>query len=97
MKEKIMKILIEDLSYTEYIARVTAEDLLSIDERLMDGLNTWVESGIMKNYSVQSFSTDDFVLRKGFTYPAALIAIDWLLRDYFTAYQELTSFNGVEN
>ncbi len=90
MFEKIKSILVNELQYSEYAADLTARDLTNLRPQFQASLARWLEDRTMTETSVSKFSTSDLMKRKGFTYPAALIALDWLLADPAAAEKELS-------
>lgn len=90
MKEKIIKILITELDYSEYAANLTADDLLGITQKLQPTLQKWLDTRVMTDIEVSGFSIKMLMEQREFTFPSALIAIDWLLTDPSTAKSALS-------
>lgn len=85
MKEAITTILINELGYSPYAARVTGRDLTDAalqNEDIADAVCAWMaDRDDARNISEQEFSTADLVHSGAMSYPAALIFIDWLRAD----------------
>lgn len=90
-KERIKNILKSECGYSDYEATVTATDLCNIHPQLQSALSAWVDSRIETNVSVSGFSTVSLMKKKGVSYPAALIALDWIIEDPKTAIADLSS------
>lgn len=90
MKDKIEKILMEELDYAEFAAKVTALDLMNLQPQLRDALYLWAKDRTETNIWVEGYSTFNLMASKGFTYPAALIALDWLITETEIAKMELS-------
>lgn len=80
MKEEIIKILMER-RYTEKQAASVASDLLDVDEQLKDGLQHWLATNEEKDYEVADFKLSELKQQFDMTYPAALLTIDWLIKE----------------
>lgn len=91
MNEKIKSILMNELKYSEYAADVTAQDLDNIQPQLKKALDKWLLDRTISDVETLGFSARKLMADKGFAYPAALIAMDWLLTDPATAQKELSS------
>ena len=90
MKDKIIKILKNELSYSDSVADVTADDLLSLSPQLQPALSKWLEKRELTNVEVQGFSIKQLMEQRGYTFPSALISMDWLLTEPDIAKKELT-------
>jgi hypothetical protein len=89
MLDAIKQILIKELGYSDHSASITAKDLLSLDQSLQNALNDWVEDRTEVEFGVEGFTTNWLITEKGMTYPAALIALDWLIKEPEVAKNEL--------
>ena len=88
MKDKIVEILKKELDYSEYVANVTANNLVSISPQLQPVLAKWVDTREMTNVEVLGFSIKQ-LMERDYTFPSALISMNWLLTDPETAKKEL--------
>ena len=92
MKQKdIKKVLIKELDYTEYEAEITAKDLLELDYRLFPYFEKWLKDRTISELEVRGFCVSKMMKDNGFTYPASLLALDWLIREPETAKEALSS------
>lgn len=89
--KKLCDILVNELDYSEYEAGVTANDLLNLQPRFQPALEKWVENREETDIAIGAISSAKLVRDKKFTYPAALIALDWVATDPETAVPILTS------
>ena len=91
MKEKIIEILVKELDYSDHVANITADDLLKIQPQLQPALQTWLDTRDIVNVEVLGFSIKQLMEQRDYTFPSALISMDWLLTDPEIAREELTS------
>ncbi len=91
MLQAVKAILINELKYTEYVAETTARDLVNLQPQLKPALDKWIADRTTTDITVESFSALQLMSDKGFTYPAALIAMDWLLTEPEAAKKDLAS------
>lgn len=89
-KAALEQILITELGYSPFEAAVTADDLLNLQPQLTAAAERWARDRTQTELSVSGFSALELMKRKHFTYPAALIALDWLLTDPEAAARELS-------
>lgn len=80
MKEEIVKILMER-GYPEKQAVSVASDLLNVDERLKNGLQHWLAENKEEDYEAEGFKLSELKQKFDMTYPAALLTIDWLIKE----------------
>ena len=90
-KKEICDILVNELDYSEYEAGVTANDLLNLQPRFQTVLEKWVTSREETDIVIGAISSTKLMRDKRMTYPAALIALDWVVTDPETAVPILTS------
>ena len=84
MEELIYKTLLER-GYDEKSAKMVLPDLLNLSEPLKSLLKAWLE-----NDAVAGFSVSELQKERGMNYPAALLTIDWLIKDPENAKRSLT-------
>lgn len=84
-------ILVAELGYSEYEAKVTVNDLATLQEQFQSALKKWVATREETEIVIESISSTKLIQEKKFTYPAALIALDWVATDPETAIPVLTS------
>jgi hypothetical protein len=89
MKEKIANILINEYGYSDHAAEVTAADLLNLQPLLQPVLQAWLDTRAITEVEVQGFSINQLMARE-YTFPSALISLDWLLTEPDVAKAELT-------
>ena len=80
MKEEIVKILIER-GYPEKQAVSAASNLLNVDNQLQNGLHLWLTIGKETDYQIEGFKLSKLKQKFDMTYPAALLTIDWLIKE----------------
>lgn len=79
-KESITKVLLAH-QYPEKQAGTVAQELMLIDKRLVPALNSWISNGSEQDYMAEGFSLHGLKNKFGMIYPAALLTIDWLLKE----------------
>ena len=84
MKEYIQKTLIER-GYPEKQADFVVSNLLEIDQTLQKGLLLWLENLEETDYQIEGFKLSELKQKFNMTYPAALLTIDWLIKEPETA------------
>ena len=80
MRNKIYEILIEN-GYSEKSANLVLNELAQLSAPLNDYLEEWIETGNCKDYTVDGFSIFDFQMNRKMKYPAALLTMDWLIKE----------------
>ncbi len=80
MKEEVIKILIER-GYPEKQAVPVASNLLNVDNQLQNGLHLWLTIGKETDYQIEGFKLSELKQKFDMTYPAALLTIDWLIKE----------------
>ncbi|WP_455629607.1 hypothetical protein [Parabacteroides sp.] len=78
--EKIKEILIER-GYPEKQATTVAIDLLDIDKQLQGLLHDWLENEKETDCQVAGFKLSELKHKFDMTYPAALLTMDWLIKE----------------
>ena len=90
-QKKLCDILVKELDYSEYEAGVTANDLLNLQPRFQTALEKWVTNRDETDITIGAISSSKLMHDKKMTYPATLIALDWVATDPETAVPILTS------
>ena len=80
MRNKIYEALIEN-GYSEKSANLVLNELAQLSAPLNDCLVEWIETGNCKDYAVDGFSIFDFQENRKMKYPAALLTMDWLIKE----------------
>lgn len=81
MKQRIVEILIAR-GYTEKQAKVLGESLSKIDASLKVGLDKWlINESEEADYNIHGFTLSEIKQKFKMTYPAALLSMDWVLRE----------------
>lgn len=78
--EEIKNILISR-GYTEKQALAIAPELLQMDNSLQKGFRCWLVSEEEADYIVEGFKLSELKHKFDLTYPAALLTIDWLIKE----------------
>ena len=78
--EKIKEVLLER-GYTDKQVNAVIYDLMIIDESLKEGFSLWLESEKETDYTIQGIALSELRNKFGMTYPAALLTMDWLIKE----------------
>ncbi len=89
-KETLVKNLIQR-GYDEKSANLVAKDLLELDSPLNDYLHQWIEGEIITDYTIDNYSIVSFMQERSMTYPAALLTMDWIIKEPEKALKSLKS------
>ena len=76
----IQDILIER-GYPEKQAIAVAADLQTIDPALNNGLQSWLTDQTETDYRIEGFQLSELKRKFDMTYPAALLTMDWLIKE----------------
>lgn len=80
-KNYIYNVLLER-GYDENSARLIAAELTMLHKPLDAYLEKWVQNGTdITDYSVNGYSIKQLMAERGMTYPAALLTMDWLIKE----------------
>ena len=78
--EKIKEVLLER-GYAGKQVNTVINDLMAMDESLKEGFSLWIESEKETDYTIQGITLSELKNKFGMTYPAALLTIDWLIKE----------------
>ena len=67
--------------YPEKTASILAEDLSRVSAELEPCLQSWLESGEEIDYCAGAFSAKGLMQKYQLQYPAALLSLDWVIKD----------------
>ena len=76
----IQDILIER-GFPEKQAISVAFDLQDIDLALQNGLQSWLTDQTETDFLIEGFKLSDLKQKFDMTYPAALLTVDWLIKE----------------
>ncbi|MCK8622521.1 hypothetical protein [Prevotella sp. E13-27] len=87
--EQIKDILLQR-GYSERNAAIASKELVDISDKLTPILMDWLnDENCQKDYSVEGHSIQE-CLENGMKYPAAILTMDWLIKDPKVALRSLT-------
>ena len=87
-KNTIISILTER-GYKPHNAALVADDLTRLSSPLNVALRRWLDTEKMSDFSANGYSIFQFMQQWGMKYPAALLTMDWILKEPETAIREL--------
>jgi len=88
--EKIIEKLIS-VGYPENAAKMTAKELSQIDNSLIAALNLWFQADEETDMTIEGFTLSELKTKHKMSYPAALLTIDWLIKEPEIATKAITS------
>lgn len=91
MMEKEIKTILLDRGYSERNASLVARELLQLSEQLRPLLSRWISNEEETlDYEAHGYTIRGLMTNRGMTYPAALLTIDWLIKEPEQAKRSLT-------
>lgn len=87
--EKIIKKLIS-VGYPENAAKSTARELSQIDSSLNNALASWMNNEVETDMTIEGFTLSELQTKHKMSYPAALLTMDWLIKEPKLATMALT-------
>lgn len=88
-REDIIQSLIKN-RYPNNVIDGVADELMSIDKKLIPLLLKWVEDNTETDYAVEGFTLLELKDVYKMSYPAALLSIDWLIKEPHIAKQAIS-------
>ena len=79
-KNQIIATLVKR-GYGDRNAALVAEELLKLSEKLMPLFENWLIREEKKDFVSHGFSLDSLQSERGMTYPAALLTMDWIIKE----------------
>lgn len=76
-----IKKCLQERGYKKQEVEILSEDLNSIHKDLFSCLEKWVNSGMECDYSSHGISINELINKYGLKYPAALLSIDWVIKE----------------
>ena len=76
-----MEEILTKRGYTQKQASLLTKELKDIDERLKPALDNWMRDETETDFRAEGFTLLGLKQQYDMTYPAALISIDWVLKD----------------
>ena len=89
-KVKIVETL-KQRGYDEKSANLVANDLLELKSPLDKYLQEWIDDGIIRDFKTNNYSITCLMKDRSMTYPAALLTIDWIIKEPDKALKSLIS------
>ena len=79
-RDDIIKVLIQS-GYDAPAAEVVSNEIILLSEELVPLFEEWAESKTEQDYNAEGLSLLDLKDVFDMTYPAALLTIDWLIKE----------------
>lgn len=87
-KNTIISILTER-GYKPHNATLVADDLAHLSSPLDTAFRRWIDTEEIDDFSAHGYSISGFMQEWKMKYPAALLTMDWILKEPETALREL--------
>lgn len=71
--------------YDEKKATGVADNLLKVSDCLKEAVEKWIADETETDFEVQNYSILELKEKFNMTYPAALLSIDWIIKDPIVA------------
>lgn len=88
-KDQIKEILI-GRGYPEVAAEVVSGELLLVKDELKPLLEGWLGNEVEADFAAHGYTLLRLMASRGMTYPAALLTMDWLLKEPEIAKQAIS-------
>ncbi|WP_317346214.1 hypothetical protein [Phocaeicola plebeius] len=76
--------------YDEYSARLVAAELTMLHKPLDVYLEKWIQNeSVIIDYDANGYSVKQLMEERGMAYPAALLSMDWLIKEPIKAMESL--------
>ena len=79
-RSEIFNALLEH-NYTEKQSSILASKLAVLDKSLIKCMESWLKNGQQTNYSAHGISINELIEKHRMQYLAAVLTMDWVLRD----------------
>lgn len=90
MNKKELEQILMERGWEPKSATLVADELLLLDDRLCPLLRGWItRHDFSGGFSVNGYSASRLMREFGLTYPAALLTLDWLIKEPEEALREL--------
>ena len=81
MNQQQIKHRLIECRYPERFIDVVSKELLSVSSSLQPIVENWLIRGKEEDYTFNGYSLLDLCNTKGLQYPAAILTIDWIMKE----------------
>lgn len=81
MKSHDIKCILIERGYNSKRAELVANELKTIDQKLLEPFNRWLDTGEETDLKVNGISILELMQTYNLKYPAALLSIDWIIKN----------------
>lgn len=82
MEETDIRQILCNRNYSDMAAALVAKELMKIEDDLKPLLQSWLQDDSNnQDYLIAGYSISQLQKERGMTYPAAILTIDWLMKD----------------
>ena len=81
MNEIEIKRRLVEIGYPRHHLDIVSKELLSVSSQLRPIVEKWLSTGAEEDYSVYGFSILGLCKYRDLKYPAAILTIDWLIKE----------------
>ena len=94
MEETDIRQILCNRNYSDMTAALVAKELMKIEDDLKPLLQSWLQDDSNnQDYFIAGYSISQLQKERGMTYPAAILTIDWLMKDPDKAKVSLNNLN----
>ncbi len=73
--------LLMERGYTEHNAQLVAKEITNLHKELIPLWQIWVTNGTCSDYEQDGYSIKGLMKKLSMQFPAALLTIDWLIKE----------------
>lgn len=73
--------ILNERGYKGPAATLMAEKLSKVDSSLKNGVDLWLVTGEEKDIEISGIKLSELKAKFNLTYPAAILSMDWLIRE----------------
>ena len=73
--------ILNERGYKGSAAKLMAEKLSKVDSSLKTGVDSWYVAGVEKDFEISGIKLSELKSKFNLTYPAAILSMDWLIRE----------------
>lgn len=72
---------LSERGYSGAAGKMMSDKLSSVNQLFSEGIKKWLDTGDETEYEISGIKLSDLKNKFNLTYPAAILSMDWLLRE----------------
>ena len=72
---------LSERGYSGVAGKLMSDKLSSVNQMFSEGIRKWLDTGNETEYEISGIKLSDLKIKFNLTYPAAILSMDWLLRE----------------